>query len=149
MAQNYVNNAEFLRLLEAYIEERESAEREGRPPPRVSDKIGKIFIDIATNLSNRYNFNGYTYKEEMIGDGILNAIEAINCFNPAKSKNPFAYFTQIIYWAFIRRIEKEKKQRKTRDELMFDVSSETATMGADGKHYDVGLDNTYLWYNNQ
>ena len=63
---------------------------------------------IANGLSYRPNFINYTYRQEMISDGIENCLQYIHNFDPEKSKNPFAYFTQIIYYAFIRRIQKEK-----------------------------------------
>ena len=65
---------------------------------------------IAQRLATRPNFSGYMYKEEMISDGIENCLQYIHNFNPEKSQNPFAYFTQIIWYAFLRRISKEKKQ---------------------------------------
>ena len=46
----------------------------------------------------------------MISDGIENCLQYLDNFNPKTSNNPFAYFTQIIYYAFVRRIQKEKKQ---------------------------------------
>jgi DNA-directed RNA polymerase specialized sigma24 family protein len=65
---------------------------------------------IATRLGTKWKFSGYTYREEMVSDALENCVVAVHNFDPEKSKNPFAYFTQIIYYAFLRRIEKEKKQ---------------------------------------
>jgi hypothetical protein len=146
MTINYVDNTEFLELLNNYIQDRDQRKLEGRPPPVIPNEIGKIFIQIANRLSSRYNFNGYTFKDEMISDGILNAVEAINSFDPEKSSNPFAYFTQIIFWAFVRRIEKEKKERKIRDKLMFDDDNVTFST-QDGEQFDISCDEIYLWYN--
>lgn len=78
--------------------------------PRIPDFIGECFLLIANNLAKRPNFSGYMYKDEMVSDGIENCIMYLNNFNPNKYRNPFAYFTQIIYFAFVRRIDKEKKQ---------------------------------------
>ena len=80
--------------------------------PRISDYIGECFLKIIQNgLSYRPNFINYTYRQEMISDGIENCLQYIHNFNPEKSNNPFiTYFTQIIYYSFIRRIQKEKKQ---------------------------------------
>ena len=78
--------------------------------PRVPNYIGECIMKIAQHLSYKPNFINYTYKDEMISDGIENCLLYIDNFNPEKSSNPFAYFTQIIYYAFIRRIQKEKKQ---------------------------------------
>ena len=87
-------------------------------PPKVTEYMGECFYKIATHLSFRPNFINYTYREEMIGDGIENCIRYAKNFNPEKSKNPFAYFTQIIYYAFIRRITKEKKQQPLSRKLL-------------------------------
>jgi hypothetical protein len=82
--------------------------------PPVSEYIGECFIKIARHLSYKNNFINYSFKDEMISDGIENCLAVVNNFDPAKSKNPFAYFTQIIFFAFIRRIQKEKKQLDTK-----------------------------------
>ena len=88
------------------------------PPPIVSDYMGECFYKIATHLSYRPNFINYTYREEMVGDGIENCIRYAKNFNPEKSKNPFAYFTQIIYYAFLRRIANEKKQTTIKEKIV-------------------------------
>jgi len=88
------------------------------PPPIVSDYMGECFYKIATHLSFRPNFINYTYREEMVGDGIENCIRYAKNFNPEKSKNPFAYFTQIIYYAFLRRIANEKKQTTIKEKIV-------------------------------
>jgi DNA-directed RNA polymerase specialized sigma24 family protein len=72
---------------------------------------------MANKLATRYNFNGYTYIDEMIGDGILRCVEAFKSFDPTRS-NPFSYFTVILYRTFVQRIKKEKQTRKARDELI-------------------------------
>ncbi len=86
------------------------AEETDDPPPVVPDLVGAALLKIANRLSTKPNFINYTFREEMVSDGIENCINYINNFDPEKSKNPFAYFTQIIYYAFLRRIQKEKKQ---------------------------------------
>lgn len=107
---NYINNKEFYQLLVDYYERCREAELHDKPKPRIPEEVGQCFLMIATKLSNKGNFVGYTYKDEMVSDALENCIMAVNSFNPEKSKNPFAYFTQIIWYAFLRRIEKEKKQ---------------------------------------
>jgi len=107
---DYLNNKEFYKLLIDYRKVCDEAAAAGEDIPRIPEDIGKAFYLIATNTANRGNFIGYTYKDEMISDGIENCLLYIDNFNPEKSSNPFAYFTQIIYYAFIRRIQKEKKQ---------------------------------------
>jgi hypothetical protein len=110
--QHYINNAEFLVEMTAYryeyldyIENKETIDK-----PRISEKAAIAFLKIATNLATKPNFRNYTYKDEMILDGIENCIAYAHNFNPEKSSNPFSYFTQIIYYAFLRRIQREKKQ---------------------------------------
>jgi len=109
-ANHYVNNGDFL---DAMVEFRNSvhvAKDGDEPRPRIPDYLGECFIKIATHLSYKPNFINYTFRDDMIADGIENCLQYIDNFDPAKSKNPFAYFTQIIYYAFLRRIQKEKKQ---------------------------------------
>ena len=107
---HYVDNK---KLLSAMIDFRASvkhAEENNLPRPRIPDYIGECIMKISQHLSYRPNFINYTYKDEMISDGIENCLLYIDNFDPEKSKNPFAYFTQIIYYAFLRRMQKEKKQ---------------------------------------
>ena len=108
--RHYVNNKELLEAMTEYTTARVEAEERGDDPPRVSNYIGECFVKIANHLAYKSNFVNYTFREEMILDGIENCITYINNFDPAKSSNPFAYFTQITYYAFLRRIQKEKKQ---------------------------------------
>ena len=108
--KNYVNNKDLLQALIDYKKLVAEAEESGERNPIVPDYIGKCILLIATRLATKPNFSGYTYKEEMISDGIENCLLYINNFNPEKSQNPFAYFTQIIWYAFLRRIHKEKRQ---------------------------------------
>ena len=117
-AKHYVNNKEFLQAIIDWKEKVKDAESAGEEQPPVTDYIGECFMKIAQHLSFRPNFINYSYKEEMIGDGIENCLQYVNNFNPEKSKNPFSYFTQIIYYAFIRRIQKEKKQTHTKHKII-------------------------------
>ena len=112
MAKNehYIDNQKFLKEILEYKKTVRSAEKAGLSKPGVSNYIGKCFMDIAENLAKKPNFTNYPFKEEMIGDAVENCIMYVTNFNPAKSKNPFAFFTQIIFFAFLRRIQKEKKQ---------------------------------------
>jgi len=107
---NYVNNKDLLASLTEYRNACLEAENVGDPVPRVPNYIGECIVLIATRLATRPNFYGYSYKEDMISDGIENCLQYIRNFDPEKSNNPFAYFTQIIWFAFLRRIGKEKKQ---------------------------------------
>ena len=116
--QHYVDNKEFLAALIKYREKVAIAEIRGLPKPRVDNYIGGCFLKIATHLSYRPNFINYMYKDDMICDGIENCIQYIDNFDPEKSKNPFAYFTQIVYYAFLRRIQKEKRQMEIKDKIL-------------------------------
>lgn len=112
-ANNYVDNKKLYTEMVVYLNRLNEAKASGVPEkewPRVPDYIGKAIFMIANRLATRPNFIGYTYREEMVGDGIENCLMYLHNFNPDKSKNPFAYFTQIIWYAFIRRIQKEQKQ---------------------------------------
>ena len=109
-SEHYVNNKEFLAALIKYREDKEIAEIKGLPKPVIPRYIGECFLKIANHLSFKPNFVNYMFKEDMISDGIENCVQYIHNFNPEKSQNPFAYFTQIIHYAFLRRIQKEKKQ---------------------------------------
>ena len=116
--EHYVNNKEFLAAMIEYRKSIRKAKREKRERPPVTDYIGSCFLKIANHLSYRPNFINYTFRDDMISDGIENCLQYLDNFNPEKSNNPFAYFTQIIYYAFIRRIQKEKKQVTIKQRLI-------------------------------
>ena len=115
--EHYVSNKDFLIAMKEYKKKCIAAKKKGKDNPPISDYIGECFLKIANHLSYRPNFINYTYKEDMISDGIENCLQYVANFDPDKSDNPFAYFTQIIYYAFIRRIQKEKKQNAYADFL--------------------------------
>ena len=103
--KHYINNQDFLQALVKYKEDKLS-----NPNTSIPNYIGECFMKIAEGLSHKPGFINYPHREEMIGDGIENCLQYFENFDPSKSKNPFAYFTQIIYFAFVRRIQREKKQ---------------------------------------
>ena len=107
---HYVDNKLLYQVMVEYKQAVKEAEETADEPPVVPDLVGAALLKIANRLSTKPNFINYTFREEMVSDGIENCINYINNFDPEKSKNPFAYFTQIIYYAFLRRIQKEKKQ---------------------------------------
>ena len=108
--KHYINNEDFLKALIEYKSKCQEAREKDQPEPILPNYIGECWMKIAEGLSHKPNFINYTYRDEMIADGIENCLMYFNNFDPNKSKNPFAYFTQIIYYAFLRRIQKEKKQ---------------------------------------
>ena len=126
--EHYVNNKEFLEAMKAYKKLVNKAKREKKEKPPVTDYIGKCFLKIANHLSYRPNFINYTFRDDMISDGIENCLQYLDNFNPAKSNNPFAYFTQIIYYAFVRRIQKEKKQVTIKHKLIMDANYDDVSL---------------------
>lgn len=107
---HYVTNKDFLRAIVEYNQTVKQAAKEGKPKPQLTNYIAECLWLIAKNLANKPSFNQYTFKEEMIGDAVENCLRYFHNFNAEKYKNPFAYFTQISKFAFIRRITKEKKE---------------------------------------
>lgn len=108
--RNYINNKTLYEHMTDYYDKVQNAKRTNTEPPRIPNYVGECILLISNHLANKANFSGYSYIEEMKSDGIENALLYIDNFDPKKSNNPFAYFTQIIKFAFIRRIEKERKQ---------------------------------------
>ena len=102
-SEHYVNNKEFLDALIVYREKVQRAKDAGEPLPRITNYLGECFLKIATHLSYKPNFVNYMFREDMICDGIENCVQYIKNFDPAKSSNPFAYFTQIIHYAFFEK----------------------------------------------
>ena len=121
---HYVDNKKFLEAMIEYRDRCEKAKNRNRKKPEVTNYIGECFLKIANHLSYRPNFINYTFRDDMISDGIENCLQYMDNFNPDKSKNPFAYFTQIIYYAFIRRIQKEKKQIQIKSKLIANTGVE-------------------------
>ena len=146
-SEHYVNNKEFLEALIVFKNKCAIAKENGEPRPPISNYIGECFLKIATHLSYKPNFVNYMFREDMICDGIENCVQYIQNFNPEKSNNPFAYFTQIIYYAFLRRIQKEKKQleiknkileRSGYDEVMHTDTFEGTMTGMNPSQSDMG-----------
>ena len=153
-SEHYVNNRELLEAMIVYrmkveksykkifdkdLTEQPKQERakqwEGKPP--IPNYLGECFLKIATHLSYKPNFVNYMFRDDMISDGIENCVQYIHNFDPEKSQNPFAYFTQIIHYAFLRRIQKEKKQLEIKNKILertgFDQVFESGNV--DGSDY--------------
>ena len=136
---HYVDNQKFLEEMIVYKGKCKDAKSRGELEPQISEYVGECFMKIAQRLSFRPNFINYAFREDMISDGIENCVQYIRNFDPEKSKNPFAYFTQIIYFAFIRRIQKEKKQLYIKYKTMDTFGSLTDNVEVsehDKEHYD-------------
>ena len=113
---HYVDNKKFGAALVDYAVIVEKAKSENQPIPVVPNYIAECFLKIAEGLSHKVNFIRYTYREEMVMDAVENCLRAITNYNPnaetrTGTQNAFSYFTQICFFAFLRRIEKEKKQQ--------------------------------------
>lgn len=107
---HYIDNERFFREMQEWKKTVHEAEQTGEKEPPVTSYIGECFLKIAEQLSSKPNFAHYAYRDEMICDAVENCIVYAANFDPDKSSNPFSYFTQIIYYAFLRRIQREKKQ---------------------------------------
>jgi DNA-directed RNA polymerase specialized sigma subunit len=128
------------------------AAENGEPKPRITNYLGECFLKIATHLSYKPNFVNYMFKDDMICDGIENCVQYINNFDPEKSSNPFAYFTQIIHYAFLRRIQKEKKQLEIKSKIIersgySEVFSDDGMMAGSESDYNTIKDNINYRYN--
>ena len=128
---HYVDNKKFLAALIDYKTSIDVAKEKNEELPQVPRYIGECFIKIATHLSYKSNFINYTFKDDMISDGIENCLTAAAKFDPAKSSNPFAYYTQIIYFAFIRRIQKEKKHQATKYKIIENLDLDSIIQNSD------------------
>tara|TARA_R100000353_G_scaffold26010_3_gene22137 strand:- start:1903 stop:2493 length:591 start_codon:yes stop_codon:yes gene_type:complete len=119
-SENYINNKEFSQAVFSYVEECNECKKNGKEVPIVPNYVALGFHQIAEGLSHRPNFISYSYRDEMVMDAVENCLRAIRNYNieaATRTGNPnaFAYFTQIAYYAFLRRISKEKKQQEIKD----------------------------------
>jgi len=126
---HYVSNKQFSQAVVEYCTDVRAAKANEQPVPVVPDYIASCFLKIAEGLSHKANFVRYTYREEMVMDAVENMLKAIENYNieaATRSGNPnaFAYFTQISWFAFLRRIEKEKKQQNIKLKWMSEVNIE-------------------------
>jgi hypothetical protein len=128
--QHYVDNQKFFAEIVVYRKKLQEARSSGLEDPRIPDYIGECIWKIAEKLSTKPCFINYSYRDEMVSDGIENCIMYFKDYNPEIGQNPFAYFTQVIYYAFLRRINKEEKNRYT----MYKHFQETMV-----QQHDIGL----------
>lgn len=129
--QNYVDNKKLTEEVTEYSEAYRQAKKDGDELPIINEYIGTCIMKIAEKLSHRPNFMNYTYREEMVGDGIENCLKYVHNFNIKKTQNAFAYVTQIIYYAFLRRIKAEKKQQYIKYKLFEEAGIENVLGAAD------------------
>jgi hypothetical protein len=109
---HYISNEDFLKEMISWKKAVQEAKDCDESTPPVTSYIAQCFLEIALNLAKKPNFVNYPFKEDMIGDAVENCLLYCGNFDPEKSQNPFSYFTQITYFAFLRRIQKEKKQKE-------------------------------------
>ena len=126
---HYVNNAQFSQAVVDYVGKLEECRKEQISLPKVPDYIAQCFLRIAEGLSHKANFIRYTYREEMVMDAVENCLKAIKNYDietatRTGTPNAFAYFTQIAWYAFLRRIDKEKKQQDIKLKYMANIDYE-------------------------
>jgi len=143
---HYVNNADFSQAVVEYVTIVNKAQAENTEIPKVPDYIAQCFLRISEGLSHKSNFIRYTYREEMVMDAVENCLKAILNYDIAAATrtgkpNAFAYFTQITWYAFLRRIAKEKKQQDIKMKYLTNSGIEnflTTEEGDDLSQYVVG-----------
>lgn len=145
---NYLDNKEFAAAVVQYSLEVKQAREANQEIPVVTDYIAKSFLRMAEGLSHRPNFSGYSYRDEMVMDGVMACLKAVTNFNPEATTrsglpNAFGYFTQIMFFAFLQRIGKEKKQQDIKMKLLHNVDvSDLVTMdGFDGSN---GIERSFI-----
>ena len=154
-SEHYVNNKELLEALIVHRTKVAHAKENDLPKPRISNYLGECFLKIATHLSYKPNFVNYMFRDDMISDGIENCVQYIHNFDPNKSSNPFAYFTQIIHYAFLRRIQKEKKQLEIKTKIIertgFDevMTIDDGLLSGSNSDYNTMKDNIQYRNNNR
>ena len=148
-SEHYVNNKELLEALIVYRGKVAVAKEKDLPKPRITNYLGECFLKIATHLSYKPNFVNYMFRDDMISDGIENCVQYIHNFDPEKSRNPFAYFTQIIHYAFLRRIQKEKKQLDIKTKIIQRTGYDEVMVVDDGALAGSSSDYNTIKYNIQ
>ena len=135
-SEHYVNNKDFYQALVEYKKQVDDAKEKGLPKPKISNYLGDCFLRIANHLAYKPNFVNYMFKDDMICDGIENCVQYIHNFDTNRT-NPFAYFTQIVYYAFLRRIAKEKKQLEIKSKIIERSGYDEVFTSEDGDYSDM------------
>lgn len=146
---HYVNNADFSKAVVEYVKETNEYKKNGEEPPKIPDYIAQCFLRIAEGLSHKHNFIRYTYREEMVMDAVENCLKAIENYNIETATrtgkpNAFAYFTQITWFAFLRRISKEKKQQDIKLKYLLKSSVEDFIDGYDPREEGAQEISSYI-----
>lgn len=125
---NYIDNEKFFNEMVAYREAYDLAIINNTEKPRPSEYIGKCLLDIAKNFATKYHFAKFYFVEEMVGDALVNCLTYLHKFDPNKTKNPFSYFTQVTFYAFLRRIKLEKEEWETKQAIFKNIDPEILEM---------------------
>lgn len=146
---HYVNNADFSQAVVDYVKLVNEAKENGKAQPIIPDYIAQCFLRIAEGLSHKHNFIRYTYREEMVMDAVENCLKAIYNYNIETATrtgkpNAFAYFTQITWYAFLRRISKEKKQQDIKMKFLTRAAIEDFIEGFDASDEGSQAITTYV-----
>jgi len=129
---HYVDSKLFKEAMIKQVELYKNSEEK----PQVTDYIAKCFLDISTHLAYRRNFSGYSYKEEMIMDGVEVCLRYWHNYNPEKGP-PFAYFNRLCWQAFVNRIKKEKHEQKIKGRLILEYSVDSLFEDSDDMESDI------------
>lgn len=145
---NYIDKEIFTNDVIEYNTLAQEAEDAGKPVPKIPDKIGVSILKMAYGLGSKYNFSGYTYVDEMIDEAIIASINAIRKFNPEKSLNAFAYFTTVMWFAFLNKIKEEKKEQDKKHNMFIDPTYEFYDHDEDNLNYSdhVSKDDAIDYY---
>lgn len=140
--RHYVDNKKFYEALVQRQQKLKDQKQQGKPAPKIDNYIGECLLKIQEGLQKKYNFSRPQYaqfREEMVGDAIINCLTYIDNFDPEKTKNPFSYFTQTCYYQFLRRIEEEELAKVTKYKAT--IKSSTFGQLASSEEDDESLDN--------
>jgi len=140
--KHYVNNKTLYEEMVKFKDKTNNAIENNKTLPQIPNYIGQCFLMICNKLSTKPNFMNYSYRDEMVADAIENCVSAAHSFDPSKSSNPFAYFTQIAWNAFIRRIAKEKKQAYVKHKN-FEYSNLMVELSNENNMIDISYHNEY------
>lgn len=132
--EHYVDNDALYRTLKAWKQAKNEAKEQGKPPPRVPESVGRDIMLIAQNYATQRSFAQYPFITDMIYDAVENCIRYIDNYDPDKT-NPFAYFSTIIYYSFLRTIKKERKALYLKYKAI-DMSGMSGIVGHDSEYYD-------------
>jgi hypothetical protein len=143
-SNHYVDRKEFYAAMVEYRRQTQEAKERGEEKPPVSSYLAKCFLDIASHLTYRRNFYNYSYKDEMIMDGVEVCLRYAHNFNPEKSNHPFSYFNKLCWQAFVHRIKKEKAQQAIKGQLILQYSVDS--LFEESEEMDADINNHVIEY---